>query len=302
MSIPLFDCHCDTIVAASSAGEGLRKNSLHLDLERLSKYSPAAQVFAVCTEFLDDAKCSADMYLNKLKTEIKKNSDIVKLCLNSADLGEAIHSGKIAALISVEGAEQILSLEEAYNAGVRIIHPTWNNDNDICGAEIGSGAGLSEYGKEFVKKAQSLGIMLDMSHISVRGFWDVLELADKPVIAGHSNSKKLCNHPRNLSDEQFVSLIKIGGGAGMNLYPEFLGFNRDIDAVIAHIEHFLSLGGEKAVFLGCDFDGIEITPEGINGVEDLEKLYNALLKRNYNEALVRDIFFNNIYEIIRRTL
>ena len=302
MSIPLFDCHCDTIVAASIAGEGLRRNSLHLDFERLHKFSPSAQVFAVCTEFMTDAKCCADSYIEKFKSEIEKNSDIVKLCLNSADLDEAIHSNKLAAFISVEGAEQISSLEDAYNAGVRIIHPTWNIDNDICGAEMGSGAGLSEYGKEFVQKAQAMGIMLDMSHISVRAFWDVMGLSEKPVIAGHSNSKKLCNHPRNLSDEQFAALVKTGGGAGINLYPEFLGFNRDIDAIIAHIEHFLSLGGEKAVFLGCDFDGIDTTPEGINAVEDLEKLYNRLLQHNYNESLVRDIFFNNLYEIIRRTL
>lgn len=298
MSIPLFDCHCDTIVA----GECLRKNSLQLDLERLKRYTPAAQVFAICTEFMENSSHIAGEYIEKLKSEIKKNSDIVTLCLNSDDLDKAIRDNMIAAFISVEGAEQILSLEKAYNAGVRIIHPTWNYDNAICGAAMDSGSGLTEYGKEFVHKANELGILLDMSHISVRAFWDVIELSEKPVIAGHSNSKALCPHPRNLDDEQFKALIRCGGGAGINLYPEFLGFNRDIDAIIAHIEHFLSLGGEKCVFLGCDFDGIDDTPNGINGVEDLGKLYNALLSRNYPEALVRDIFFNNLYEIIRRTL
>ena len=302
MSIPLFDCHCDTIVAASISGESLRKNSLQLDLERLRRFSPSAQVFAICNQFLEDAQSSADVYIEKLKTEFKSNSDTVKLCLNFADLDEAIAEGKTAAFISVEGAEQVSDLDEAYSAGVRIIHPTWNFDNEICGAAMDSGAGLTEYGREFVLKAQKLGILLDMSHISDRAFWDVLEIAKKPVIAGHSNSRTLCNHPRNLTDEQFTALSNLGGGAGINLYPEFLGFSRDIDAIIKHIEHFLSLDGEKSVFLGCDFDGIEITPDGINGVEDLEKLYNALLRINYPETLVRDIFFNNIYGIIRRTL
>lgn len=301
MSIPLFDCHCDTIVAASMSDEDIRQNSLHLDLERLHKYSPSAQIFAVCTQFIEGAS-SAAAYIKKLKIELKKNSDIVKLCLNSADLDDAIHKDMVAAFISVEGAEQISYVEEAYNSGVRIIHPTWNNDNAICGAEMGSGSGLTEYGRKFILKAQELGLVLDMSHISVRGFWDVMEFANKPVIAGHSNSKKLCSHPRNISDEQFCALMKIGGGAGINLYPEFLGFKHDIDSVVAHIEHFLSLGGEKAVFLGCDFDGIEITPAGINGVQDLEKLYNALLRRNYSESLTCDIFFYNLNEIIRRIL
>lgn len=298
MSIPLFDAHCDTIVSA----ENLRKNSAQLDLTRLRNYSPSAQIFAICTEFLDNAAQSASFYLDKLKSEIKMNSDIVSLCLNSEDLDNAIRNNKIAAFISVEGAEQISSLDAAYEAGVRIIHPTWNFDNSICGAAMQGGTGLTEYGREYVHKAQTLGILLDMSHISERGFWDVLEITEKPVIAGHSNSKTLCNHPRNLSDEQFTALVSCGGGAGINLYPEFLGFNRDIDAVIAHIEHFLALGGEKAVFLGCDFDGIEITPKGINGVEDLEKLYEALLRMNYPESLVRNIFFNNLCDIIRRTL
>lgn len=302
MSIPLFDCHCDTIVPATINGEGLRKNSLHLDLDRLSKFSPSAQVFAICTGFLKDADCSADKYLKKLIDELNENSDMVYLCLNSADLDTARHNNKIAAFISLEGAEQMPSPETAYNAGIRIIHPTWNYDNEISGAEMGSGTGLTELGKDLVLRAQELGMLLDMSHISVHGFWDVIELSRKPVIAGHSNSRRLCDHPRNLDDTQFKALVSLGGGAGINLYPEFLGFNRDIDAVIAHIEYFLSLGGEKCVFLGCDFDGIEITPAGLNGVEDLEKLYDALLKRNYNESLVRDIFFNNIYEIIRRTL
>ena len=298
MSIPLFDCHCDT----ATAGVDLRKNKLQLDLERLSRYAPSAQVFAICTEFLENAALNAGGYITNLKAEIEKNSDIATLCLSADDLDIAIKDNKIAAFISVEGAEQISSLEEAYSAGVRIIHPTWNFDNDICGAAMASGEGLSSYGKSFVRRAQSMGMLLDMSHISERGFWDTMELAEKPVIAGHSNSKALCEHPRNLTDEQFKALVKCGGGAGINLYPGFLGLSRDIDAITAHIEHFIALGGECAVFLGCDFDGIDITPEGISGVEDLPELYEALLRKNYAETLVNDIFFNNLTDIIRRTL
>lgn len=302
MSIPLFDAHCDTIVAAEQNNECLRNNYLHLDFARISAYSPCAQVFAVCTQFIENARPYTDYYIEKLKSEINKNSDTVMLCLNSADLDEAIRSKSVAAFISVEGAELINSLDNAYRNGVRIIHPTWNYDNGICGAAMDSGSGLTDYGRDFVREAQKLGILLDMSHISERGFWDVLEITEKPVIAGHSNSRRLCDCPRNLTDEQFSALIKYGGGAGINLYPEFLGFNRDVDAVIAHIEHFLELGGERAVFLGCDFDGIDITPKGINGVQDLSVLYNAMLKRNYPEQLARDIFFNNLYDIIRRVL
>ena len=302
MSIPYFDCHCDTIVEASLSNEGLLQNNKQLDIERLARFSPCAQVFAVCTEFRDGAGGKAQPFIDAFHREIAANSERIALCLNQHDIDNAVHSGKIAALLSIEGAEQITSLEKAYNDGVRIIHPTWNNDNAICGAAADSGKGLTEQGRAFVKHSQELGILLDMSHISERGFWDVLEISERPIIAGHSNSKNLCDVPRNLTDQQFCALMTIGGGAGINLYPEFLGFGRDIEAVVAHIEHFLSLGGEKSVFLGCDFDGIDTMPKGINGVQDISKLYNELLKHNYSEELVRDIFWNNIYSIIGRVL
>ena len=302
MSIPLFDCHCDTAVRVWLTGRSLRENSLHLDLMRLKKFSPAAQVFAVCTETLEDPQGKAAAVIRYFKEQIEMNSDIVKLCLNSHDIVSTMAGGKIAALLSVEGAEQIDDIEMAYTLGVRVVHITWNFDNGLCGSVMGSGAGLSEKGRCFVKKAQELGVLLDTSHISQQGFWEVLEIIRKPVIAGHSNTRALCPVPRNLSDEQFIALKNQGGGAGINLYPEFLGLGRDIDAVFAHIEHFMALGGEKAVFLGCDLDGIDEMPKGIHGVEDLGKIYEVLLRHNYPESLARDIFFNNIMNIMEKVL
>ena len=302
MSIPLFDCHCDTAVRVWLTGRSLRENSLHLDLMRLKKFSPAAQVFAVCTETLEDPQVKAAAVIRYVKEHIEMNSDIVKLCLNSHDIVSTMAGGKIAALLSVEGAEQIDDIEMAYALGVRVVHITWNFDNGLCGSVMGSGAGLSEKGRCFVKKAQELGVLLDTSHISQQGFWEVLEISRKPVIAGHSNTRALCPVPRNLSDEQFIALKNQGGGAGINLYPEFLGLGRDIDAVFAHIEHFMALGGEKAVFLGCDLDGIDEMPKGIHGVEDLGKIYEVLLRHNYPESLVRDVFINNIMNIMERVL
>ena len=302
MSIPLFDCHCDTAVRVWLTGRSLRENSLHLDLMRLKKFSPAAQVFAVCTETLEDPQGKAAAVIRYFKEQIEMNSDIVKLCLNSHDIVSTMAGGKIAALLSVEGAEQIDDIEMAYALGVRVVHITWNFDNGLCGSVMGSGAGLSEKGRCFVKKAQELGVLLDTSHISQQGFWEVLEISRKPVIAGHSNTRALCPVPRNLSDEQFIALKNQGGGAGINLYPEFLGLGRDIDTVFAHIEHFMALGGEKAVFLGCDLDGIDEMPKGIHGVEDLGKIYEVLLRHNYPESLVRDVFINNIMNIMERVL
>ena len=300
--IPLFDCHCDTISRVMNEGGSLRKNGFHTDLERLRKFVPCSQVFAVCTETHEHSIEKAEAMLRRLNRQIEENSDIVMLCLNFHDIKKAADLGKIAALISIEGCEQISSLESAYDNGVRILHPTWNFDNELCCAAMGSNRGLTEKGRAFAVKAQSMGFALDMSHISERGFWDTLEVCEKPVIAGHSNAKAVCDVRRNLTDEQFKALIVIGGGAGINLYPEFLGLGRDIKAVIAHIEHFLSLGGQKAVFLGCDFDGIECTPNELGGVQELDKLYNELLKQNYPETLVRALFWDNLYDIMGKML
>lgn len=302
MNIPLFDCHCDTAAHAREHGEKLRQNRMQLDLERLSHYSPAGQVFAVCAA--DDAEPVkfADVSIAFFLEQIKENSDIVKLCLNFRDILSAEKEGKIAALLSIEGAEQISDIDEAYGQGVRIVHMTWNHDNALCGAAMDSGAGLTQEGKSFVLRAQQLGIMLDMSHVSECGFWDTLSISTRPVIAGHSNARAVCNVTRNLTDAQFTALVKQGGGAGINLYPEFLGLGRDIDAVFAHIEHFMSLGGEMAVFLGCDLDGIEQMPKGISGVQDLGRIYEALLRHNYPERLARDIFRNNILRVMEKAL
>ena len=302
MNIPLFDCHCDTGAHAREHGEKLRRNRMQLDLERLSHYSPAGQVFAVCAA--DDAAPVkfADVSIAFFLEQIKENSDIVKLCLNFRDILSAEKEGKIAALLSIEGAEQISDIDEAYGQGVRIVHMTWNHDNALCGAAMDSGAGLTQEGKSFVLRAQQLGIMLDMSHVSECGFWDTLSISTRPVIAGHSNAKAVCNVTRNLTDAQFTALVKQGGGAGINLYPEFLGIGCDIDAVFAHIEHFISLGGERAVFLGCDLDGIEQMPKGISGVQDLGRIYEALLRHNYPERLARDIFRNNILRVMEKAL
>ena len=302
MNIPLFDCHCDTAARAREHGEKLRRNRMQLDLERLSHYSPAGQVFAVCAA--DDAAPVkfADVSIAFFLEQIKENSDIVKLCLNFRDILSAEKEGKIAALLSIEGAEQISDIDEAYGQGVRIVHMTWNHDNALCGAAMDSGAGLTHEGKSFVLRAQQLGIMLDMSHVSECGFWDTLSISTRPVIAGHSNARAVCNVTRNLTDAQFTALVKQGGGAGINLYPEFLGLGRDIDAVFAHIEHFMSLGGERAVFLGCDLDGIEQMPKGISGVQDLGRIYEALLRHNYPERLARDIFRNNILRVMEKAL
>jgi len=320
MPIPYFDAHCDTITSAMRGGQGLRVNDLHLDLERLSRHAPSGQVFAVFTRpkgwrfNTDYAKedCSyedlAPVFEHTFRTlleELEANADLVTLCRSAADCRAATGAGKVAALIAVEGAELIgCSLEklrEVYDAGVRLVNLTWNYQNAVCGSNQ-SGGGLTAQGREFVLAAQRMGVAVDLSHCSDAAFFDCMEIAEKPLLAGHSNARALCGHPRNLTDEMFSALAKNGGVAGLNLYPLFLGENADGELAAAHIEHFLALGGEKALCLGTDFDGIESTPRDIPGVQAMDVLYETLLRHGHSEALVRDIFYNNFVDYLDRAI
>lgn len=328
MTIPYFDAHCDTITAAMARGEHLRRNGLHLDLERIGTYAPSAQVFAIFTRphdapppagltpqeifSLPDAPeetllSLCESALDRLLAELSENSGTVMLCRSAQDIRNAAAQGKTAALISVEGAELLGCsadrLQKAYDRGVRLVNITWNYPNALSGTAMsGDNSGLTEKGRKFVRFAQRIGVGVDMSHISERAFWDCCEIAVRPVIASHSNSKALCGSPRNLTDEQFMALVKLGGGAGLNLCTDFLGLGRDVEAVVEHAEHFLSLGGEKSVCLGGDLDGIDEMPGGMLGVQSWSQVYEAMLRRNWSEDLVRDIFYNNWLEIMERVL
>ena len=323
INIPVFDAHCDTIAEAKSHNCGLRENSLHVDLKRGLRYSPYAQVFAVFTRPVESwtqldyskdwpsevLKQIGGELLAHLLSEFEKNSDLLLLCKSSVDIKIAAESGKVAALIAIEGAEligcDIAELERAYDRGVRLINLCWNYDNALCGAANSpTKSGLTKLGAEYVQKMQELGIAVDLSHASEQTFWDVAEITRRPILAGHSNSRAVCDNPRNLTDLQFETIVKLGGAAGLNLYPDFLKADGEagVDDIIRHAEHFLELGGEKAICLGGDLDGIECTPKGITGIESYGEIYEAMLKRNYPESLVRDIFYHNLFRVLEAVL
>ena len=304
--IPYFDAHCDTPVAVAFGGGTLLENPHHLDLRRLALYAPCAQVFSVCVYHGENMVPETERVLDHLLGQLEEYGGNALLCRSAADIDDAAKQGKIAALLSIEGCERfgcsLEALERLFQKGVRIVHLTWNHDNALSGAAMDGGGGLTAAGRAFVPAAQSMGVALDLSHISERGFWDVLECARRPVLAGHSNAFALCPHPRNLTDGQFTALLNRGGVAGLNLHRPFLGLGEDVAAVVAHAEHWLSLGGERAVCLGCDLDGIPALPEGMTGVESLGALYEAMLRRNWSEDLVRDIFYRNLRDFFRSAL
>lgn len=302
MSIPLFDAHCDTIYEIMKKGGSLRENSLHTDLKRGMRYAPYAQVFAVWMPHGDNMYLKYKKTIKRLLREFEQNSDILVLCRSAEDAKKAAKEGRTAAFIAVEGAEKldcsIDKLREAYELGVRLVNITWNYVNRLSGAALDSNrSGLTNEGRAFIRAAQEMGVIVDMSHISESAFYDTMEISTKPVIAGHSNSKAVCDHPRNITDEQFKALMKTGGVAGINLCPAFLGMSPTAETAVEHIWHFLALGGAKNVCLGADLDGVDALPERMSGIEDMEQIYEIMLRRNLTEDIARDVFYNNLMRV-----
>ncbi len=300
-----FDAHSDTLSSCACLGSGLAENKMHIDLERASEFSGYAQFFSIFADGggRDDASDLYEKIRSYALSQIAGNPERAALCTGAESIEETLGQGLCCALLSVEGAELLAcsegNLERARSGGVRAVNITWNHDNSLSGScATGTNLGLSAKGRSFIKKAQSLGVIVDLSHISERAFWDTAEIARYPVIAGHSNSASVFPHARNLTDDQFRFLVRCGGVAGINLYAGFIARDAGIDDVVRHIEHFMSLDGEKAVALGGDLDGCDRLPRGIAGIQDIHKLYEALLRLGYREQIVKDIFYNNLMRVV----
>ena len=305
-NIPYFDGHCDTIYECMGRGRSLRENSGHVDLMRGQRYGRRAQFFALFDNVRELPEGTAWTKLCQMHdwfcAQAAENADVMALCRTGAEVDAAAAQHKTAALLSIEGADlldcDMAHLETAASWGVRLLNPVWNNANALCGSCAQEPErGLSARGVEFVARMEELGIHTDVSHISDAGFWDVLRRAKRPVVASHSNARAICPHRRNLTDDMFRAIRDTGGVVGINLYADFVGGD-SMEQLIAHIERFLSLDGEKTVALGGDLDGCEALAAGFSDVQDVAKLYQALEERGYPQTLLEDIFWNNWRRIL----
>ncbi len=266
-SYSIFDAHCDTLCMIADNGGDFIKNQYNADKTRMLKYKSYTQVFAcfISPEYHENAMA-----------RFKQLAD----CYDSQDF-----SG-ISPILSVEGGEMIKSLEDIEylkSRGVRCIALTWNGSNHIAGGADDTDTGLSQFGKSVVRKMSELDILVDVSHLNDKSFYNVVEVCDKPIIATHSNSRCVCNHKRNITDEMFNIIRDSGGCVGINLYPPFVNETEvcSVADVVKHIEHFLDMGGINAIGVGADFDGTDgMLPAEISGCGELYRLFDELDKDN----------------------
>ena len=298
--IALFDAHCDTITRIHAKGEMLRRNTGHWDGERARSFAPCAQFFAIYGEPFDDCY---PFFL----AQMQAHQEMVSFCRNAKEAEQAAQAGKLAAFLSIEGAEAIhcdeSRLREIAEKGVRMISLTWNHINRLSGSNAqDADKGLTKEGRAFVQTLKPLPVLLDVSHLSDPGFWDVADLMEgRPFVASHSNARAVTAHRRNLTDEQFAALVRSGGFVGVNLYAPFLSQKPQPgwDDVYAHMDHFWSLGGENTLGLGCDLDGCDDLPAGLTGVDGLHALYAYLLARRVPEALLQKFFYANLLGVVK---
>ncbi|GGA34719.1 diguanylate cyclase [Kroppenstedtia guangzhouensis] len=220
----------------------------------------------------------------------------------SEELNFLSRENRMGGLLSLEGADALQGslrhLRILSRLGVRQVGLTWNYANEAAdGIEEERGGGLTRFGRELVREMQRLRMVLDVSHLSVRGFWEVME-ENLPVIASHSNARAICSHRRNLMDDQIRALVDRKGLIGITFVPKFVCDDPDaatVDDLLRHIEHICSLGGEERIAFGSDYDGIEQKILGLEHIGNLVSLGEELLKR-YPEHLVKRWTWTNWYE------
>lgn len=316
MNFPVFDFHCDTALALlgndmNQAGS-LKKNSLHIDLDRASRLSGYAQCFACFTTPMMEEWYHVspvvifEREIATIQREVDMNRDLISIAYSPQEIEANRLSGKMSAILTLEGTAGFghdpALLEDLYAIGFRTSSLGWNEKNSLTGSHI-TGGGLTDQGREYVQEAQRQGMLIDVSHISDEGFWDIMDITSGPIVATHSNSRVVCNNSRNLTDDMFKAICETGGVAGYNLCAEFTGEEPTVDTVCDHIFHFLELDPTgRHLSLGGDLDGITVMPAGFEGVQSWTKLSNRLLERGLDEKTVMDIYWNNAIGVMERAV
>lgn len=316
MNFPVFDLHCDTALAL--LGENLREkgdlrcNRLHIDLQRASTLGCYAQCFACfTTPFMNEwnrvsPEIVFERELENLMLHIQNNSDLIRQAFCADDVEENRKNGKMSAILTIEGPAgfgfdpQMLPM--LYAAGFRITTLGWNESNVLTGSHE-TGEGLTDLGRVYVKTAQNLGMLVDVSHISDQGFWDIVEITTQPIVATHSNSRAVWDVSRNLTDDMFRAICQTDGVVGLNLYADFVGGDATVDKLCDHVFHFLELDPQgKHIALGGDLDGCEQLVKGFEGVQSYPLLAERMLERGLTDQMVEDIFWNNAVGVMKRAI
>jgi membrane dipeptidase len=312
----VVDTHCDTLMQFMPQRRsespprrlGERSDRGHIDLPRLVEGGVDCQTFAIYTgERVNQpgALLTALQMVDVFNRECAANEGIVHVC-SYDEIFEANKSGKVAAILSIEGAEPLMGdlsvLRVFYKLGVRMLSLTWNWRTPFADGLAAKRAEskLTDLGVEAIREMERLGIVYDVSHLSDSCFWDVVEVKKGPFIASHSNCRAVCDHQRNLTDVMIKALADHGGVMGMNFAPAFVDKEKaTVEKLVDHIDHIVDLVGPDHVGLGSDFDGIRTTPEGLEDVSKMPNITRELVRRGYSDDDIKKILGGNHLRVFK---
>lgn len=314
----ILDMHCDTIYRLyfENSTEGtLKNNSFQVDLEKLEKIGALGQFFSLFFDAQDPKEVKPgetpwEVFTNMHKLyreEVTKYPHLIREVLSYRDIVANKEAGVLSSILTLEGGEAVMgdmdNLRKIHDMGVKLITLTWNNENALAYPnkyENFRELGLKSKGIEAVKLMNELGIIVDVSHLSDGGFWDVVKHSNKPFIASHSNARKVWDHPRNLTDEMIKAMADRGGVTGLNFCSTFLdGSNLcKTKDLVKHALYLMDKGGEDFLALGTDFDGIENALE-IRDIGEMEKLDSALKNGGFTSSQLEKIYNKNILRVFK---
>ena len=299
----LIDLHCDTAYKMHRDVSTLAQNNFHVSLDKTCNYQNYGQLMAI---FISNKLSNDDGYnrffeiYGYYKSQIASNLNKVEFLTDGERLQSTWVSDKSALFLSVEDARilnnDIERLNVLYKKGVRSLVFMWSGETCIGGSH-NTNVGLSAFGKLVAQKCFELGIVPDISHASEQTAEDMINIAieaGRPLIASHSNAFSVYNHSRNLRDKHFKAIRDMGGLVGLSLCRSHLSDSEIVgmDDVMNHIDHYLSLGGENTLSLGCDLDGTDL-PDGFLDVRDVVKIADCMAQNNYSDELINKVFWKN---------
>ena len=318
----IVDSHCDSALKFYQ-GEGINSINNQFRLEEALKYDKYIQIFASYIEpeyIKTNAFDLAISLVNSIKQKISIYSDKMFLILSKYDLEQylKLKNKKLGCMLSVEDGMalngKIENLDKLYLQGVRMLGLTWNLQNEIAtGADVDkvnkkdyiNEDGLTYFGEQVIERMNQLNMIIDVSHLSQKSFYDVVSRTKKPIVASHSNARKICDNVRNLNDDQIKKISDIGGIIGINFYSNFVSNNPDdanILMLIKHIQHIEKIGGVDCVGIGSDFDGMHTPTHGLEDNSKIEDLIDMLSKQGFSDNKIEKIIGGNYINFLRSNL
>lgn len=293
----IADTHCDTLYAMARQPDA----PLMITPELLRQGGVTLQTMALWTGPKGENA-------NELaEQEMAQIARLTAAGIRQVDDPSQAHEGECCFMLSIEGGElfqdDLASVQSWRDRGVRMAAISWNNSTCIAhSAKSRSTEGLSDYGVQVIREMQRVGMAVDVSHLNEAGFWDLFRKGHRPPMASHSCVRSLCDHFRNLTDEQLRAMIQYGGYVGVNFYPHFLSEDgkATVRTVAEHIDYICQMGGSEIVGFGSDFDGIEVCPQGLENAGMIPALLDELRNMGYSEDAVAGVAGGNLRDYFQR--